>query len=48
VRQEYLNLAHLDPERFLVVDATLDIEQIHQIIIERVGAIKLLKRNTKQ
>jgi dTMP kinase len=48
VRQEYLNLAHLDPERFLVVDATLGIEQIHQIIIERVGAIKLLKRNIKQ
>ena len=48
VRQEYLNLAHLDPERFLVVDATLGIDQIHQIIIERVGAIKLLKRNIKQ
>jgi len=48
VRQEYLNLAHLDPERFLVVDATLGIEQIHQIIIERVGAIKMLKRNIKQ
>ena len=46
-RQEYLNLAHLDPERFLVVDASLTIEQIHQIIIERVGAIKTLKRNLK-
>jgi dTMP kinase len=47
VRQEYLNLAHLDPERFLVVDASLTIEQIHQIITERVGAIKNLKRNMK-
>jgi dTMP kinase len=47
VRQEYLNLAHLDPERFLVVDGSLSIEQIHQIIIERVGAIKTLKRNLK-
>ena len=47
VRQEYLNLAHLDPERFLVVDASLTIEQIHQIIIERVGAIKTLKRILK-
>ena len=47
VRQEYLNLAHLDPERFLVVDASLTIEQIHQVIIERVGAIKTLKRNLK-
>jgi dTMP kinase len=27
----------------LVVDASLTIEQIHQIIIERVGAIKTLK-----
>ena len=48
VRQEYLNLAHQDPERFLVVDASLTIEQIHQLIVERVGAIKTLKRNIKQ
>jgi dTMP kinase len=48
VRQEYLNLAHLDPERFLVVDATLGIDQIHQIIIERVSSIKMLKRNVSQ
>jgi len=47
VRQEYLNLAHVDPERFLVVDASLSIEQIHQIITERVGTIKSLKRNMK-
>jgi dTMP kinase len=48
VRQEYLNLAYQDPERFLIVDASLSIEQIHQVIIERVSAIKLLKRNQKQ
>jgi dTMP kinase len=42
-----LNLAHLDPERFLVVDASLTIEQIHQTITERVGAMKSLKRNLK-
>ena len=48
VRQEYLNLAHQDLERFLVVDASLTIEQIHQLIVERVGAIKTLKRNIKQ
>jgi dTMP kinase len=47
VRQEFLNLAYQDPERFLVVDASLSIEQIHQVIIERVSAIKLLKRNQK-
>jgi len=48
VRQEYLNLAYQDPERFLIVDASLSIEQIHQVIIERVSTIKLLKRNQKQ
>ena len=47
VRHEYLNLAYQDPERFLLVDATLSIEQIHQMIIERVGLIKALKRNQK-
>ena len=48
VRHEYLNLAYQDPERFLVVDASLSIEQIHQIISERVLTIKSLKRNQKQ
>ena len=48
VRQEYLNLAHQDPERFLIVDASLSIEQIHQVISERVLTIKALKRNQKQ
>jgi dTMP kinase len=48
VRQEYLNLAHQDPERFLIVDASLSIEQIHQVIAERVLTIKALKRNQKQ
>jgi len=47
VRQEYLNLAYQDPERFLIVDASLSIEQIHQVITERVSVIKLLKRNQK-
>jgi len=47
VRPEYLNLAYQDPDRFLLVDATLSIEQIHQVIIERVGLIKALKRNQK-
>jgi dTMP kinase len=48
VRHEYLNLAYQDPERFLVVDASLSIEQIHQVISERVLTIKSLKRNQKQ
>jgi dTMP kinase len=47
VRQEFLNLAYQDPERFLVIDASLEINQIHQAIIERVGLIKALSRNQK-
>jgi dTMP kinase len=47
VRQEYLNLANTDPERFMIVDASLSIEQIHEIIIERVSSLKGLKRNQK-
>ena len=47
VRHEYLNLAYQDPERFIIVDASQSIEQIHQEIIERVGLIKALKRNQK-
>jgi dTMP kinase len=48
VRREYLNLAYQDPERFLVVNASLSIQQIHQVIIERVSVSKLLKRNQNQ
>jgi dTMP kinase len=48
VRQEYLSLASTDPERFATIDATLSIEQIHELIIERVGAIKSLKMNQKK
>jgi dTMP kinase len=47
VRHEFLNLAYQDPERFLVIDASLEIDQIHQLITERVGLIKALKRNQK-
>ena len=47
VRQEYLNLANTDPERFMIVDASLSIDQIHELIVERVGSLKGLKRNQK-
>jgi dTMP kinase len=40
-------LANTDPERFAVIDASLSIEQIHELIVERVGAIKGLKKNQK-
>ena len=45
VRQEYLNLANIDPERYLVVDANQDIKEIHKLIIERVSALPLLNKN---
>ena len=39
VRQEYLQLAALDPERYLVVDARKPIDQIHQEITSRVSTL---------
>jgi dTMP kinase len=36
IRQEFLNIASSDPERYFVVDATQDKEIIHEQIIERV------------
>jgi dTMP kinase len=47
VRQEYLNMAQVDPERYLVIDARLTIEQIHAAIAERVATLPLLKKNLK-
>jgi dTMP kinase len=48
VRQEYLNMAQIDPERYLVVDARQSIEQIHSTIIERVSTLAALKEKTKK
>jgi dTMP kinase len=48
VRQEYLNMAQIDPERYLVVDAKQSIEQIHSTIIERVLSLAALKGKTKK
>jgi dTMP kinase len=48
VRQEYLNMAQIDPERYLVVDARQSIEQIHSTIIERVSTLSALKEKAKQ
>ncbi|MFM7988720.1 MAG: dTMP kinase, partial [Candidatus Fonsibacter sp.] len=44
VRQEYLNLANNDPERYLVIDATQNIEVIHNLIIERVAQIPVIPK----
>jgi dTMP kinase len=48
VRQEYLNMAQIDPERYLVVDARQSIEQIHSTIIERVSTLAALKEKSKK
>ena len=37
VRHEYLQLASLDPERYLVIEAGRTIEEIHQDIAERIS-----------
>jgi len=37
VRESYLELARAEPERFLVVDATLPVEEIAAVIRERVA-----------
>ena len=47
IRQEYLQLTLLDPERYLVVDGRQSIEEIHQEIIARVGDIPGLRRNIR-
>ena len=47
IRQEYLQLTLLDPERYLVVDGRKTIEEIHQEIIARVGEIPALRRNIR-
>jgi dTMP kinase len=45
VRQEFLQIAMMDPERYLVVDGTQTVEEIHKEIIARVAELPALKRN---
>ncbi|CAN2169554.1 enterobactin exporter EntS [Candidatus Nanopelagicaceae bacterium] len=47
VRQEFLQLSLLDPERYLVVDGTLSVQEIHEAIIARVAELPQLKRNAQ-
>ena len=47
VRQEFLQIASEDPERYLIVDGTESIDEIHEEIIMRVAQIPTLIRNTK-
>ena len=46
VRQEYLQIAMMDPERYIVVDGTQSVDQIHYQIVSRVAELPTLKRNT--
>ncbi len=48
VRQEFLQLALLDPERYFVVDGNQSIDQTHTQIISRVSEISTLKRNARE
>jgi dTMP kinase len=48
VRQEYLQIAMMDPERYFVVDGTQSIEEINTRITARVAELPALKRNATQ
>jgi dTMP kinase len=45
VRQEFLQIAMMDPERYFVIDGMQSVEEIHTQIIERVAELPALKRN---
>jgi dTMP kinase len=47
VRQEFLQIAMLDPERYFIVDGTQPVNEIHRQIIERVSELQALKRNSE-
>jgi dTMP kinase len=47
VRQEYLQIAMMDPERYFVVDGTQPVSEIHRQITERVSELQALKRNSE-
>ena len=48
VRQEFLQLSLLDPERYFIVDGNKTIEETHAEIITRVSEIGALKRNARE
>jgi dTMP kinase len=47
VRQEFLQIAMMDPERYFVVDGTQSVDEIHTQIISRVSELPALKRNAE-
>ncbi|MCX6429713.1 MAG: dTMP kinase, partial [Actinobacteria bacterium] len=48
IRQEYLQLALLDPERYLVVDGNMSVDEIHKTIIDRVAELPALSKIPKR
>jgi dTMP kinase len=48
IRQEYLQLALLDPERYLVVDAHMSVDDIHHAIATRVSELPALSKVPKK
>ena len=48
MRQEFLQLALLDPERYFVVNGNQSIDDTHAAIIARVSEIAALKRNARE
>jgi dTMP kinase len=47
VRQEFLQIAMMDPERYFVVDGTQSVAEIHSQIIARVADLPALKRSAQ-
>ena len=48
VRQEFLQISMMDPERYFVVDGTQSVDEIHSQITTRVAELPALKRNSTQ
>jgi dTMP kinase len=48
VRNEFLQIASMDPERYLIVDGLQEIDEIHEQIVSRVGELPALKRNSEK
>jgi len=48
VRQEFLQIARLDPERYLVVDGRKAIDEIHTEIVNRVATLPAISHEIKE
>jgi dTMP kinase len=48
VRQEFLQIARLDPERYLVVDGRKEIDEIHTEIVNRVATLPAISHEIKE